>query len=94
MSGTKYSVNVVVYDGEEVLYIAELRSNLSKTSTTIDEAASPRVNLLELSRWFGQLRQTTEDMYYMGRVRQLSEQAREEIKKALNEGDDLSAAPF
>lgn len=89
-----YRVVVVVFDEEEVLYLANLKSLASSKQTEIEQVASPNTNLLALTELMRTLANENEHMYYMNEVRTISRQAREEITKRLKDELPPSASPF
>jgi hypothetical protein len=85
-------VTVTVSDEGEVLYTAVLTGNKGSEKVRVQSVVSPNVNLKSLSEMFRVLGEAEEHNYYMGRVKTLSADAREAIKKAL--GDDDAEVPF
>lgn len=88
----KLGTVTVELDGE-VVAVFKLRELPRDAGTEIDSLVSPEVNMLKLKEMLVYLGEHTEQSYYMARVRYLSKQAREEIKRAL-EDEDNPPAPF
>lgn len=95
MSSSKdpYVVTVTIVDAEEVLAIYTLTNAPRKKGTEVDSLISPNVNGVELATVLRVLSEHTEASYYSSRVKFLSKEARDQMKKALSD-EDLSAAPF
>jgi len=82
----------VELDGE-IVAVYHLRELPRDGGTEIDSLISPQLNVLKLKELLEHLARHSEQAYYMARVRYLSNEARETIKKAL-EDEDNPPAPF
>lgn len=89
-----YSLTIVVADDEEVLFAATVTDRRNGKDAEMEQVVSPNVNLLELQKLFLEVANSQEHLYYMNRVRTLSREARQGIKRAVEESDDNLTAPF
>lgn len=88
-----YVVQVLVTDAEDILAVYTLSEVKKEGGTNVDSLINPNINAKMLSELMGILSQHTEQAYYTSRVKSLSREARDEIKKALD-AEDIDVAPF